>query len=450
MTREEELKELELALSNGYGFENTKIGKELGFKESDLKLYAFNQKQSFARILDDIHDIFKKEECYYDEIKENFDQYKKDLVNFIEEQKGQSINGVIRTSEIKKSLEFYKENASEYDYNARKKSTLTVLDILRGNDFDIENKFRSGVLTLLTDNHRLEKLLTDDLRFYVTENKLDLKKILNVKKQSASQYAQNEMNEELNYHYANQESHYNKIKENLASATNIDIPNKLKAYVDNFKFESIYSTYEAFYKMMVNFSIDQVELSLEGEWNSLTELKNDKRGELISDVFEEKRDVDDGYYEYTEKVSVKIDDDIFSVERNYLKDIEGKLETEKWTKNGEFHRAGGLPAKINIQHHFIPSETYLDDASNEYWTNGVLTSVVDTTYSDILSNKSLAERQSIGCDVEDGLDEDNYEHDNDISYQENAYIKNIVEEYKEDNKLFDQTLVKNNKLKRKI
>ena len=88
---------------------------------------------------------------------------------------------------------------------------------------------------------------------------------------------------------------------------------------------------------------------------------------------------------------------------SHVSDCEGSVSRDEWLNaEGQRHRDDG-PAYSYSAYHRIPEETHLDDSYEEFWINGVKTAHLDRTYSDILQSKSLAERQSIGVDV-DGPD----------------------------------------------
>ena len=72
--------------------------------------------------------------------------------------------------------------------------------------------------------------------------------------------------------------------------------------------------------------------------------------------------------------------------------------------------------------------------------------VNDTVYEDVLVNKSLAERQSIGCDVDE--DSENQSFEEEISYSQQKYIEKKVNKYKEKNGL--EGVKKNNNNVRKL
>ena len=402
MTREEELKELELALSNGYGFENTKTGKELGFKEADLRLYAFNEKNFFAKEIVKILEIFKNEEYLYNDMKKNIENYKKEILFFISNQTGQPINSVIKTSDIKKSLEILKENVDDLYFNQQNNKIIRFLDIMRDNNFDVFKKLLSSDLpTLTTKNENLEKILTNDLKYYLKENKLNIGVFLSVEKNNENIY-------------------YSKIEEELKKHTKIEIPKNLKIYVEKFDFSYKYSNYENFYKMMVDFSISEKNLLNEKIWKSLEDLRNDKDGEVLLYQVDDDRDEEQDSYKYVQKVSVKIGDDVFDVDCYYTQDEEGISDTEEWSKNGKLHRSGGLAAKYSINNNYIASESYLNRAVKEFWLEGEFISEVKTTYDDILMERS---ENYYKPEIEDLKEKDDLSNE-DIENKINLYKKN--------------------------
>jgi hypothetical protein len=92
------------------------------------------------------------------------------------------------------------------------------------------------------------------------------------------------------------------------------------------------------------------------------------------------------------------------LKEHYVSDDEGfNTSVEYLNAAGQRHREDG-PAYRYTSKHNIPEETYLDESYEEFWRDGVKLKTVDHTYEDILQYKSLAERQSIGVDV-DGPDD---------------------------------------------
>lgn len=429
MTSKNDLIELEEALERGKGFENTKLGKEIGFNEDKIKLETFNSKNDFLIELKELVSEIRSEEDLHNDLKENFNYNISKLIDFIEFQTGSKIqNNVIKTSDVKRSLEIYKDNVNdERVYENKLLWSKTLLEVMRGKDFDIIKRFSSDVDTLVSDNPFAKKKVSPDLRKYIEANNLNLVEIFSITPTSLDEKIKESMNDELNYHYANEEAKNNTLKEALKEATKIDFSLELREYIKNFNLRHRDTGYKEFYDMMVCFAIEKTEEALEVSWDSINSLRDYPEGELLENS-QDKQEQDD--YKLDESFVVReIDGDIYTARVRSVKDREGSIYKETWTKNGEKHRNGSLPAVVSISHHYIPSETYLDDASKEYWKEGILKEVVDSTYDDVLSKKSLAERRYIGCDVDNDVDD----YELVLDYERKEAIKNQVQEYKEKN-----------------
>lgn len=447
MTKQNELKKLEEALADGKSFESTTQGRDLDFDSEAIKLYAFNAKQYVTSNLRELKRVLQREEDLYNDINESPLYHQKKLVDFIESQKGESINGKIKTSDIKYSLESYKKTAQEREYNNKHLYIKTILDVMRKKDFNIVDRFNSDIDGLIGNNLEVKNQLTDDLKHYITANKINLVDTLNIEPTSLKESANREINAELNYHYANDEAIDIEIQDKLKKQTKVSLSKEIECFVKKFNFHTISSTYEEFHKMMVSFAIEDVKESMKGEWNSISDFINSKDGELLAHEKNSDHDVDDHCFTSSETATRKIEDDVYTISRNTLKDCEGENIKEEWRKNGEFHRAGNLPAIISKNHHFIPEETHLDRAEKDYWLNGENISTQDTTYEDILSKKSLAERQSIGYDVDEGEGDymdcsDDYSQ-TPLSYSQEMHIKDIIAKYKNESPAFDTPISKN-------
>lgn len=424
--KKEEKEILEKVLNSGKGFELTEQGKSLGFDEKKIQLIALNKKNMNSRVdsLSRIIEELKKEEYDYNNIKENFEEYKNKLVNLVEVYKDEPITK-IKTSDIKDAVESYKKTMSEYDYDLLNKWVRAVVRINRGLDFNIKNRLNDGsVEELVCYNPKIKSLIDDDLNNYLSLNKLKLATILSVSSTSKKEYEDNiRKNYAEEEHYGSVEARMYEMKEKLeiATNTNIKINSTMQAYVDAYDFSRYGASYEDFYNMIVSFAYKEINDSQGYVWNSITDLINEKEGEIIEKIIKEN---EDNYYLKEISVTRIIDGIKYSAYSNTLKDCEGINIEEEWKKDGNLHRAGNLPAKKKISHHHIPEETYLDSAYEQYWFEGKKISHVNTTYEEILSKKSLAERQSIGYDV----DEDEEEDENiQYSIDKNDIVKRVKE-----------------------
>lgn len=136
-------------------------------------------------------------------------------------------------------------------------------------------------------------------------------------------------------------------------------------------------------------------------WQDLDAFINDSRGELIASF--DKQESGECYKIHSREYQRRIGDDLYSVSVNDMHDEESGLLEERWMKNGALHREGDHPAHIKTHTHYIPSETYLDEAFRHFYQEGVrdFNRDKDTTYEDILSQKPLSVRQYFGYDLED-------------------------------------------------
>ena len=82
-----------------------------------------------------------------------------------------------------------------------------------------------------------------------------------------------------------------------------------------------------------------------------------------------------------------------------VSDEQGSLYRENWFDAAGLPHRDGAAAVIVRSNHYIPEETYLDEAREELWTHGVMTNAIDTTYEDIISHKPLSVRQAFGYDI---------------------------------------------------
>lgn len=430
---EKDLEMLNEVLKEGEGFEGTEQGKKLGFNEELIKRHAFNSKCYFIDNLKSLKIAIESEEDLFNKIKESFDENKIKMVEFIEKHKGTSIQK-IKTSDIKNALEIFKEGADDVHYDSTHIWVKTFLDVARNKEFDIVGRFSADSKTIVGENRKAQKIMTKDLARYIDENKLDLSEILSIHSQTLEERFINSMNRENNYHYANEAAERNKLEKDLANATKPNFRPELKTYIDAFNFESRNVTYDDFYKMMVHFAIKDNDLGNGRQWDTWEEFKNSKEGELIE--HQKINEKEDDYRKNRDYIVRKIGDDHYSVLVETISDAEGKNHVEKWFKNGEIHRDGNKPAKTKISHHYIPSETYLDEATEEYWIDGEMLHYKDITYDAVLSKKSLAERQSIGYDVDDPSDYDE-ELEEEFPSSKKDYIIKEVEKYKK-NRGFDK------------
>lgn len=442
MSEKEKLKN---ALENGTGFEDTKEGKKLGFKEDEIKLHVLMKKNDFVQPLKGIRRELEKEEYEFNHIKENLEENQDEIREFVRENLNIPKPSTIRTSEVKKALKEYSNKATEAEYRRKYIWLKACVSIMRGEKFGIEERLNSDVKTIIGNNQKVAEYMTEELAELISKRDLDLADILSVSPiKTTLEYDNRQMQAELDYHYANEAAADNDIKEGLEEATRINFPVELKTYIEAFDFRYRNNSYEDFHKMMTKFALENRLVEIEPKWGSWEALKNDSEGELLESQNE--REEDDDYHKHVKYAARKIGEDVFSVKIESTGDCEGRNYSEVWCKNGEKHRSGGLPAVKKYSHHLIPEETHLDSAEQQFWKDGEMQYVNDTVYEDVLVNKSLAERQSVGCDVDE--DSENQSFEEEISYSQQKYIEKKVNKYKEKNGL--DGVKKNNNNVRKL
>lgn len=442
MSEKEKLKN---ALENGTGFEDTKEGKKLGFKEDEIKLYVLMKKNNFLHPLKGIRRALEKEEYEFNCIKENLEENQEEIREFVKENLNIPKPSTIRTSEVRKALMEYSSKATEPEYRRKYVWLKNCISIMRSEEFGIEERLNSDVKTIIGNNQKVAEYMTEELAELISKRDLDLADILSVSPiKTTLEYDNRQMQAELNYHYANEAAADDDIKEGLEEATRINFPVELKTYIEAFDFRYRKNSYEDFHKMLTKFALENRLVEIEPKWESWEALKNDSEGELLESQNERKKEED--YYENVKYVVRKIGEDVYSAKIKLSGDCEGENYSEVWYKNGEKHRTGGLPAVKTYSRHKILEETHMDDASQEFWKDGEMQYVNDTTYEDVLVKKPLAARQSIGCDVDE--DSENQSFEEEISYSQQKYIEKKVNKYKEKNGL--DGVKKNNNNVRKL
>lgn len=423
-----ENKELHEALANGEGFENTEEGKRIGFNEKLIDLHAFNLKHTFVEDLIKLQTMIENEEFLYNNIKDDLEESKKTMADFIRKEKGISITS-IKTSDLADSLELYKKRKEKRLYNSKHLYVKTFIDVMRGKKFNIVDRFSSDFDNLLGENLEARHHVSKDFERYIRENNLKLCDVLSIYPKTAEEAINHSMDRELNYHYANEAAKRNEIEEKLNQQTKIPFSKELSIHIEAFDFRIRKAKYEDFYKMMVGFAINDKNVLTQKNWATLDELKNYNEGELLFNERENEHEED--YIKTHHKVGRKIGEDVFIGEINTIEDCEGKNYSEKWYKNGVLHRLGDFPASKTYSHHKIPEETHLDKATEAFWLEGERLFSRDTTYDEILSKKSLAERQSIGYDVDDDIDtEDISNNEKFFERDEIDYIKKKIKKFK--------------------
>ena len=433
MNKNNELKKLKTCLSKGSGFEDTNRGLELGFNNDIIMLYAENKKNNYSYNLDKFRKKIEDEEALHYLIKENENYYKKELIEFIKSNGGVIPEGKIKISEIEKALSVFEEKEMNSEHKDKKNyeqvylHVKTILNVMRKNDFDIVKRFSSNIDDLIGNNLAAKEFMTDSLRYSIEKSNLNLVDALSIEPAV--------FNDNDNYYsgddfltFEERDSSRLEIEEKLDAHFKIGIGKELLAYIDNFNFKERGLKSDLFHEMMVSIEIKKIQSKKNKKsemfWNSAEDFINSSIGELIVNE-SEKEDED---YCKTEKSFIvrQINEDFYKLKINSIEDCEGLNYKEEWFKNEDLHREGVLPALIERKHHYIPDETYLDNAYNQHWIEGEQISQVDRTYEDILSKKTLAERQSIGCDLDDDL---SYEDDLPRSMKET--IKKEVKDYKQ-------------------
>ncbi len=106
-------------------------------------------------------------------------------------------------------------------------------------------------------------------------------------------------------------------------------------------------------------------------------------------------------------IKAKIGNDTYELSIIDIEDEEGSVYKEEWKMNGELHRYGGGPAKIEKHIHNIAEEKHMDEGQSTYYVKGV----------EIKSESNLSQHEQRTSDIHSGLSvgASSYESDNDYS-----------------------------------